>query len=711
MIKKIFFVAAIVLFQFSFAQQQEHGCISADVFLQMLKSNPEFVKNQARLEKETAEFAKNKKGQKASAVNMIIPIVFHIIHTGGADNISYAQIQDQVVTLNTDFQRMMADTALTPSAFKPFAGGLNVEFRLATLDPNGNCTQGVTRTYSTLTNCSYDYEMVKSLVYWPSNKYFNVWVVSVMRYSTGGACNGGGYAQFPGGLVLTDGVVIRGDLIGSIGTAITNSGWGNFVGRYLVHETGHWLNLRHIWGDAVCGNDFVGDTPTAPASNSGCSVFPHNPNSTCGTGPDGEMYDDYMDYSNGPCLNLFTQGQVTRMDAALNSSVSGRNNLWSASNQIATGTQTTVIPDCAPTPDMMPYLTITVCAGSTIKFTDVSYGGSITFRNWTYSGGTTSNLNSDSIINVTYATPGIYNVGLSVGNSNGLKSASFFQRVIVMASTANVNYLIPYSEGFEFPSNFTNDWSVVNYDNDSTWHLTSNTSYGGTNCLMLDNYGGPAPEKDDAISPALDFTALASARVKFRVHFTSTDPANTDNLIACISKDCGQVWNLRYNKTANTGLRTTTATYGYDYFPTVASTEWRKDSFTVTGIYITAATRILFRFTSGGGNNVFIDDINIDGTPVSGISSILQQDEPVKLYPNPAGDNVQVSFVLNQTVPITFVITDICGKEIQNNHYNMLQPGNHTVPVNVSALPQGMYLLRIKSGDLTLSESKLLVQH
>ncbi len=711
MIKRLFTLSALFLLNFTFAQQQEHGCGSAEMFEQAMK-NPEYAKNQAQLEKETETFIANKKGQKASAVNMIIPVVFHIIHTGTTDNISFAQIQDQVATLNSDFQRMMADTALTPAAFKPFAAGINVEFRLATIDPNGNCTQGVTRTYSNLTNCAYDPQNVKSIVYWPSNKYFNVWVVSILRYSTGGSCNGGGYAQFPGGgSAFTDGVIIRGDLIGSIGTSATNTGWGNFMGRYLIHETGHWMNLRHIWGDAVCGNDFVSDTPPAPASNSGCSTFPHNPNNTCGAGPDGEMYDDYMDYSQGACLNIFTQGQVNRMDAAMNSGVGGRSNLWNPANNTATGTTTTVTPDCAPIPTMMPYQPVTVCAGTTVKFTDVSYGGSISSRLWTYTGGTTTDLPTDSIINVTYATPGIYNVGLAVGNINGTNVDTFNQRVIVYANAPNTNYLMPYSEGFEFPQYFTNDWTVVNYDNDSTWRVTGATAYSGVNSIMVGNFGSPAPLKDDAVSPAFDVTGITGIKVKFRVHFSATDATNNDQLIGCISKDCGQNWNLRYNRMANSGLKTTPNNYSFEYYPAIGSTEWRLDSFTITGTYITTATRLLFRFTSGGGNNIFIDDINIDGNPVNGITSILRGDEPIKLYPNPANSEVTVGLALKQSVPVKVIIQDVCGKELSNKHFGLLPPGEHQLPIDISNLPQGVYFLQVRSGDLTLSSNKLMVQH
>jgi hypothetical protein len=119
----------------------------------------------------------------------------------------------------------------------------------------------------------------------------------------------------------------------------------------------------------------------------------------------------------------------------------------------------------------------------------------------------------------------------------------------------------------------------------------------------------------------------------------------------------------------------------------------------------------MFRFTSGGGNNIFIDDINLFGTPATGINSILQDDEPVRIFPNPAANQVTIAFTLKQSVPVTLVTTDICGKEVQNKHLNFLQPGAHNVPMDISALPNGVYFLQVRSGDLVLSTQKLMVQH
>jgi hypothetical protein len=308
------------------------NCISTEMQKMNIELFPEMEAERLNLERETKEFL-IQHDKSANSETKIIPVVFHVLHQGGSENISLAQIRNQIKILNDEYQRIQADTVLAPSVFKVLAGKLNYEFRLATKDPNGDCTEGVTRTWTPLSNCIDNADDAKYVVGWPRDKYLNVWLVKAMSYAGSTDCAGGGYAQFPGtGLAETDGIEIRHDLIGNIGTATTNSGWGNFKGRYLIHELGHWMNLRHIWGDETCGNDLVSDTPPAQASNSGCPTFPHRPNNTCGSDANGEMFNNYMDYSHGDCLNMFSKQQSLRIEAAMNSAASSRNNLSKNSN-------------------------------------------------------------------------------------------------------------------------------------------------------------------------------------------------------------------------------------------------------------------------------------------------------------------------------------------------------------------------------------------
>ncbi|MEM7041014.1 MAG: zinc metalloprotease, partial [Bacteroidota bacterium] len=205
-----------------------------------------------------------------------------------------------------DFRRNNADRQNTPSAFTGVAADSEIEFCLATTDPNGNPTNGITRTFTNSTSFSANdamkFQSSGGKDAWPTGQYLNMWVCNL-----GGGLLG--YAQFPGsGSASTDGVVVGYNYFGNTGAVSAPFN----KGRTTTHEVGHWLNLRHIWGDANCGNDFVSDTPTQQSDNSGC---PNHPLPSCGNS--GDMFMNYMDYTNDACMNLFTEGQKDRMRAVV----------------------------------------------------------------------------------------------------------------------------------------------------------------------------------------------------------------------------------------------------------------------------------------------------------------------------------------------------------------------------------------------------------
>jgi hypothetical protein len=688
---------------------QNFNCIAHDVFLEQMNKDPQFRINQEQLEKETQEFMKQAKLNKVSSGPYIIPVVFHVIHTGGPGNISDAQIINQINILNEEFLRQQADTINTPAAFKPLAAPFNVEFRLATIDPLGNCTNGINRIYSNLSQCSvgtYDY---KYLIDWPNNKYLNIWLVEVMHYSGSTTCNGGGYATFPGGPNNLDGIAIRGDLIGSIGTSATNTIWGNFWGRYLIHELGHWFNLRHIWGDMTCGNDFVNDTPIHVGANSGCPSFPHNANNSCGAGPNGEMYTDYMDYTNGPCLNMFTAGQVTRMDATMNSSASGRNNLWTTANLNSTGTNNpyTYPVSCAANPEILPYGPIVCCVGDSIKFTDYSYGGTVTSRTWNFFGNPSSSV-TDSIVKVFYGTPGIYNVQLSTSNGSSNKSKTFTAKVHVLASTVNPNYTVPFTDSFENNANFNNDWVRVNHDDDTTWARHTSTAFTGLACAGITNYNNSAPLKDEFISPAYDLSSLSTATVNFKLHFTTRTSNDYDKLEVLMSTNCGLTWTVKYTRLASSTLKTVTGNFPTYHLPPLASSEWRQETIALTtNTWGSNPVRFKFRFTSGGGNNMFIDDLNIFGIS-TGVDNPFVNDEAVAVYPNPADDQVSVVLNLSKNSDVEIAIKDVTGKTVLNRR-NKLNHGENKLQLETTHLHSGLYFVQIRSNGVLISTKKIVI--
>ena len=206
--------------------QQIIPCLTHEHEQEQRKTDPGYAISENALE----DFTRNFNPEQKSNATIIIPVVFHVLHEYGSENISKEQILDQLRTLNEDYKRTNPDTVNTPVPFKPLSGGLDIEFRLATIDPSGNCTDGINRLYTPLTNNARD--NIKSLIYWPRNKYLNIWVVKSIQNSSGSTGTVLGYAQFPSsGSASTDGLVVRADYIGSIGTSND--------GRTLTHEVGH----------------------------------------------------------------------------------------------------------------------------------------------------------------------------------------------------------------------------------------------------------------------------------------------------------------------------------------------------------------------------------------------------------------------------------------------------------------------------------------
>lgn len=248
--------------------------------------------------------------QKLSSVIITIPVVVHVVYNKTAQNISDAQIKSQIDVLNQDYRKLNADTSKIPQPWKSVAADVGVEFCLAKKDPAGNDTTGITRTYTTTTQFSYNDQVKQTSLggedAWDATKYLNLWV-----------CNLGssiyGFAQFPSDLSTspsTDGVVINYDAFGTIGSVVTP---GN-AGRTATHEIGHWLDLYHNSGDdgsSCSGTDYCNDTPNQASYHFGCLTFPYT--DACSSTYPGIMFMNYMDYGDDTCLIMFTHDQTTRM--------------------------------------------------------------------------------------------------------------------------------------------------------------------------------------------------------------------------------------------------------------------------------------------------------------------------------------------------------------------------------------------------------------
>jgi hypothetical protein len=243
-------------------------------------------------------------GQTASIIH--IPVVVHVLYKSSNQNISDQQIKSQIDALNRDFRHQNADTVNTPVRFKPLAADVQVEFALATADPQGRATAGIIRKQVNVSNWDMDDKIKFSSSNgddaWDSRYYLNIWVGNLFGLL--------GYSSLPGGPAEKDGVVINVSAFGTINTAAPYH-----LGRTAVHEIGHWLGLRHIWGDTYCGDDLVDDTPKQGNFTPGC---PNGFRTSCDNGTSGDMYMNYMDFTDDACLNMFTQGQKARMLSLFN---------------------------------------------------------------------------------------------------------------------------------------------------------------------------------------------------------------------------------------------------------------------------------------------------------------------------------------------------------------------------------------------------------
>jgi len=278
----------------------------------MMDNNDSYAIARDKVNAQTEKWIKNHPNHSEKTI-ITIPVVVHVVWKTNQENISNVQIESQIEILNADFGRTNIDVINTPNVWQGIAADCEIQFCLAETDPNGNTTTGITRTetvvsqFSVWGGSSVEYASDGGADAWPNDDYLNIWV-----------CNLGssplGYASLPSNWISeNDGVVINFSNFGLSG----NSNAPYHKGRTATHEVGHWLNLEHIWGDSNCGDDNVNDTPEHEQDNYGCPSFPKT-SSCSGTGTNGEMFMNYMDYTNDACMNLFTTGQKDRMRSAIN---------------------------------------------------------------------------------------------------------------------------------------------------------------------------------------------------------------------------------------------------------------------------------------------------------------------------------------------------------------------------------------------------------
>lgn len=540
------------------------------------------------LEAFTRKYEQMEKASAARAEQVyIIPVVFHILHENGPENISNAAIEDAMRILNEDFMKWNADTANVAPAFKNIIGKANIEFRLARLDPQGKPHTGIDRIFTTLTNNAGENSKLNP---WPRNTYMNVWVVKTI-----GSSGVAGYTYTPSGANWQpnrDGIILLYNYFGSIRTGSPTRS------RTLTHEVGHWLNLAHPWGgsnnpglSSNCNtDDDVFDTPNTIGWQS-CNLS----GTTCGSL---DNVQNYMEYSY--CSNMFTKGQVTRMRAALNSGVAERNALVSYNNNKKAG----VLDLKSAHFEVSDQI---VCAGHYVHFTDKSAYDATAWE-WTFEGGypETSALPHPSIH---YQYPGTYKVTLKATGSSG--SSAVVSRHHYIRVNSNVGRHIPFIEPFEEPTeSVAPAWIVENEDNDPIfWERTNNGRSGAG--YFLANRSRYYGQLDALISPAIDISNIQNPVLQFKIAYTRQQASNNDVLRVFFSNDCGKSWSLRYT---NMGSNLETAPATTSEFVPSGDSQWRTISINnFISSDFTENFLVKIEVENRGGNHVYIDDFVVDG--------------------------------------------------------------------------------------------------
>jgi len=280
----------------------QHDCRAFEYQQQLLQKNPSLHASRDAAQNFVQLHETSRASSDLAGKTITIPVVVHVIYHYSTENFSDSLVKSQIFALNRDFRKLNADTVKIPQAFKGLAADCGIEFRLATVDPQGRATSGIIHKYTPITKWTMDDKIKLSSEMgddgWDAKSYLNIWVGSLDKFL--------GYSTVPGDPLEKDGVVIN-------NTAFGNGIPGVYTkGRTAIHEVGHWLGLRHLWGDADCGDDGVADTPKQATFTNGC---PTGVRISCNNGPYGDMYMDYMDFTNDVCLVMFTKGQSQKMRA------------------------------------------------------------------------------------------------------------------------------------------------------------------------------------------------------------------------------------------------------------------------------------------------------------------------------------------------------------------------------------------------------------
>jgi PKD repeat protein len=679
--KKVLLIVSLLWLSVSGTQAQVDRCGTMANDAMLRATDPDYANTRNQIEQLIQRRMANDKSWKTTGV-ITIPVVFHVLYStnNATQNVSTARINAQLAVLNADYSGTNADVTLVPSVFTSAVGNSGIQFCLAVRDPLGNVTDGIIRKQTTVTSWSTNnaikYDAQGGDNAWPRDSYLNIWV---------GNLGGGllGYAQFPGGPAATDGVVVLNGSVGGPGTPGTTGGYN--LGRTATHEVGHWLNLSHIWGDANCGNDNVTDTPTQQTSNFGCPNFPHV---TCSNGPNGDMFMNYMDYTDDACMYMFTNGQGTRMNTSLTTTRAALLNSLGCVPVVAG----------APTANFVASAT-NITPGTNVNFTDLSSGSPTTWS-WVFTGATPASSNLQNPVNISYPTVGTYPVSLTVTNASGSDTELKTGYIVVTAGGSGGTC--------DTITNFISTATPTVYGSSGWGYVSGQNDY--LDIAKADYFSQP-------ITPTYQLTGALMA-------FGTASNANTTNTFNV------RVWDDNGTAGApNTVLGTQTVTYA------TATNDAGLGNLTYvafpTPINITGAFYLGIEFGYSAGDTVALIT-TADGEVVPGTAWEQWSDNswhaysetpaswglnlahaifpifcapnsisnPVEsgilIYPNPTHGDLILQNTSNNSDKAVVSIVNVMGQQVMEKEFTNFSGTHH---IDLAGYSDGMYFVQINTAD------------
>ncbi len=667
----------LVLITFSYAQE---NCLSYKVIQDQIAiaENPQVVLD------EIAALKNNNFILSKSSSVIKIPIVFHIIHNGDFlgenENLSDSLILEQLKRINLDFRAKNLDTSNIPIEFKAFLADTEIEFCLAKLDTNNNFTNGI--IHHNFNKIGWDEDSINAFIkpqtIWDRNKYLNVWTFNFTGTLASGNVNG--YATPP--YVSTDfdkdGIVLN---FTKVGNDLSND-----LGRTLVHEIGHWLGLFHIWGDdngACTGDDGIADTPNQAGPYQNC---PNGTPNSCGSN---DMYMNYMDYTDADCSLMFTQDQKTKMYAVLNGFRSSilNSNACKVKDMVF---EEIVFPKGTVCQEyFVPAVKIKNISSDTIY----SYGFDFYIDNVL----TASVLKTKKLVpqEVVYVKSNdVLNVSLNdtheanfIIKTNDLNEYNLNNEVATSFQTINTgsgieNGFVEDFENSNFPS-FT--IFLENEDNDITWELYNGTS---NKCLMINNFDNQKGSINAVTTT--DYNIFSSANnyvLKFDYLYKHRNGFE-DELNIYFSIDCGANWFPFWHKKGTDLSQNQMDNNAFLY----TNEEFQSVNIDLSNEFENWENikKIRFRFEnkSDGGNNLYIDNINLEfNVPIIELETFN-----LEIFPNPTNDYIYI--VQKNQKNLVFELLDLSGKVLLKEPFFKKETS-----VSIKNIISGLYFIKVSDKD------------